>query len=383
MNLIPRFNPGQVRVHPYFLRASPDVIALFEAARHPVKNLGFSKYDLRALPRIARLCDEHRIDVMHLFCYAASTLGRLVGKAKGIPTVIHDFETQAYFPYPTYLRVMDRVLARSTGRALASSLVCRDYMREVRAVPEERIEVLYHAIPSDQLQARRRLDREAARRRLQVGNDEFLFTAVTKLGPDRGNEVLLTAFARVRERIPAARLALVYKTTRYHRMPKEYERIEWARDPAQMFQRVATLIDQLGLNDTVLFAEALEHPELYYSASDVLVAPFESTRFSSVNLVEAMAHGRPHIVTDLGEPAELVDRYQSGVKVRVGDATSLAEAMAALATDPRRLAQLSENARRAATDSTVDAVAGRMARLYSSLVDVRVGAAAIHAVGSR
>ena len=240
-------------------------------------------------------------------------------------------------------------------------------MRDVRAVPGDRIEVLYHAIPPEQLLASSQVDRVGARRQLGIGS-EFLFAAITKLGPDRGNEVMLAAFAKARQRIPGARLAIVYKPTLYHRIPKEYEGIDWARNPEQMIKRVKDLISQLGLQDAVRLVDALEHPELYYAASDVLVAPFEKARFSSVNLVEAMAYGRPHIVTDIGEPAELVHRYQSGMMVPVGDIAKLADAMVLLATDPARLALLSANARKGSADLTVDAAAARLSRIYEGLL---------------
>ena len=256
---------------------------------------------------------------MHLYCYASSTFGRIVGKVMRIPTIVHDFDTQVYFPYPLYLRIADRLLARSTAKAFAASAHCASYMRDLRALPADRIEVLFHAIPTDHFNARSQLDRATARRSLGLG-DEFLFAAVTKLGPDRGNEALLTAFADVRRRIPGAKLAIVYKPTLYHRVPKEYERFDWARDPQQMVDRVSALIDRLGVSDSVELVNSLEHPGAYYAAADVLIAPFENERFSSVNLVEGMAYGRAHIVTDVGEPADLVDRYNSGIKVPVGDA---------------------------------------------------------------
>jgi glycosyltransferase involved in cell wall biosynthesis len=80
-----------------------------------------------------------------------------------------------------------------------------------------------------------------------------------------------------------------------------------------------------------------------------------------------MAYGRAHVVTDVGEPADLVTRYKSGLKVPVGDAAKLADAMVTLATDPQLLAQLSHNARKGAADLTVDAVARRMSLVYESL----------------
>jgi glycosyltransferase involved in cell wall biosynthesis len=240
-------------------------------------------------------------------------------------------------------------------------------MRDVRAVPADRLEVMYHAIPANQLDVARQIDRATARRELGFG-DEFLFAAITKLGPERGNETLLEAFAEAHRKMPHAKLAIVYKPTLYHRVPKEYERIDWARDPRQMVSRVTSVIDRLGLGDSVRLVEQLDHPEAFYAACDVVVAPFESVRFSSVNLVEAMAYGRPHIVTDIGEPAELVDRYQGGIKVPVNDVAKLADAMVALATDPARVRQLGQRAREGAADLTVDAVARRLSGVYEGLV---------------
>ena len=366
MNLMPEFDESRVKIFPYFLRASKEVREVFAAAGHPAKTLDLGKFDLLSPFKLNSLCRQHDIDVMHLFCYAASTFGRMVGMAKGIPTVVHDFDTQVYYPYPPYLKVLDRLLANSTGHALAASAVCKDYMRDVRKVPGDRIEVLYHAIPQSQLQTQSQLDRGKARAELGLG-DEPVFCAVTKLGPERGNETLLAAFAEVLQREPRAKLFIVYKPTLYHRLPKEYDWIDWVRSPQEMRARVEREIARLGVGSAVRMVESLERPELYYAACDVMVAPFENVRFSSVNLVEGMAYGRPHVVTAIGEPLDLVERYNGGVAVPAGDAHAMAREMVKLATDRNLLASLSENARRGAADLTVNAAADRLATLYESL----------------
>ena len=179
MNLMPRFDTSEVRVHPYFLRASDEVRELFEAAEHPVINLDKSKYDVSAILTVRKLCKTLEIDILHLFCYAASTFGRIVGAALNIPTVIHDFDTQIYFPYPMYLKVMDRMLANFTASGFAASSNCRDYMRDVRAVPAERLEVLYHTIPDDVLHAAANANATAVREQLGWPQDQFIFGCIT------------------------------------------------------------------------------------------------------------------------------------------------------------------------------------------------------------
>ena len=178
MNLMPKFDASRVRVHPFFLRASAEVQELFKQASHPVVNLDKAKYDATALMTIAKLCKEREIDVMHLFCYAASTFGRIVGATLGIPTIIHDFDTQIYFPYPLYLKVLDRVLAGKTARAFAASSLCKSYMRDVRRVPGERINILYHAIPEHVLEDAATRDRAAERKQLGWPTDAVIFGCV-------------------------------------------------------------------------------------------------------------------------------------------------------------------------------------------------------------
>lgn len=366
MNLMPRFDERRVKIHPYFMRASKEVRDLFAKVNHPVRTLGIAKYDPTAPMQVAKLCRKHDIDVMHLFCYAASTVGRMVGSVHGIPTVVHDFDTQIYFPYPFYLRILDRALAGSTGHALAASAMCKEYMRDVRRIPGDRIDVLYHAIPTEHLQVHAQLDRATVRARLGIGT-EIVFTAVTKLGPERGNETMLQAFAQVVQQLPGARLFIVYKPTLYHRLPKGYEAIDWARDPREMRARIDREVARLGLERNVTMVESLEHPRLYYAASDVLVAPFENIRFSSVNLVEGMAYGRPHVVTAIGEPLELVERYGGGIAVPPADAQALAAAMVRIGRDPQLLQELGRKAYAGAGDLTVDAVADRLSKLYEGL----------------
>jgi glycosyltransferase involved in cell wall biosynthesis len=376
MSLPPRFDRDRIQIFPYFLRSAPEIKRVFEEARRPVVDLARGKYDPTTLLTVDRLCREHGIDVMHLFCYAASTFGRLVGRLRGVPTVIQDFDTQVYFPYPPYLKAMDRLLAAGTGRALASSSFCRDYMRDVRKVPGDRIDIMYHALSDSLLEPAGHADRAAARARLRWPQDAFVFAAITKLGPDRGNETLLRAFKTAVEQAPQLRLALVYKPTLYHRLPAEYASIDWARDVNRMRAMINDQVRGLDLERSVDLIEMSGSLEPYYAASDMLVAPFENVRFSSVNLVEGLAYGRPFIATDLGEPKEIAKQFEVGVLVPPKDPAQLANVMLELAGAPERVRELGRRASDAARQFTVKAAAERLSTLYETLAAARRHAAA-------
>lgn len=371
MNLMPAFDPEVVRVFPYFLRASEEVRRVFDDSPVEVTNLDKGKYDPTTLATLLRLCREHEIEVMHLFCYASSTFGRLVSKLTGIPAIIHDFDTQIYFPYPAYLKVMDRLLASTTAAALAASPVCRDYMRDTRRVSGDRIEVLPHAIPTSRFDIADRTSRSAARAELGWDEDQTVFCTVTKLGPDRGNELLLRAFARVASVRPEVKLALVYKPTYYHRVPEEYEDLEGLHDTDGMRRELDELASELGIEDRVEFAESLDEPGLYFAACDTLVVPFLHERFSSVHLLEGFAHERPAIATDLGEQAEFMTDGDQGILVPPGDEEALSEAMIRLADDASEREAMGRSARVLAERLSVDSSAERLAELYRAVAGAR------------
>jgi glycosyltransferase involved in cell wall biosynthesis len=370
-NLVPEFDPARVRVFPYFLRSSEEVRRVFADAPVPVPTLGKAKYDPTALLTVWRLCRRHSIDVLHLFCYASSTFGRLVGRAAGIPTVIHDFDTQIYFPYPLYLKVLDRLLAPATGRALAASPLTRDYMRDVRRVPEDRIDLMTHAVPGASFV--RPTAEEAARLRgsLGWGGGEVVFAVATKLGPDRGNEFLLRAFSRAFAERPRARLVVIYKPTRYHRVPEEYGHIRGIRDTAGMRKSLDDLIAELKIGARVELVESLDQPEDYFRACDAVVVPFLHPRFSSVNLLEAFACGRPAIATALGEQGILVEHGTNGLLVPPGDEGALAAALERMADDGEGRRRMGDAAAETAARHSIRSAADRLSEMYESLAAAR------------
>ena len=103
-------------------------------------------------------------------------------------------------------------------------------------------------------------------------------------------------------------------------------------------------------------------------AFDLFVAPFLSQRFSSVNLLEAMALGKPVIATDVGEPQEIVENGVNGFLVPPRDERALADRILTLLTQPQELARMSARARDRGEQYSVDAYVRRLEGWYEELV---------------
>jgi glycosyltransferase involved in cell wall biosynthesis len=122
-------------------------------------------------------------------------------------------------------------------------------------------------------------------------------------------DVIVRAMARVRERVPSARLVVVGDGR--HR------------------PRLEALARRLDLSDAVRFPGYLSQEELRreLEEADVFVS-VPSSDATSVALLQAMAVGCLPIVSDLPSQQELVDQGTQGFRVAVGDDRALADAIA-------------------------------------------------------
>ncbi len=367
-NVLPRFDPRRVRVIPCLLRATDTIREVFKDIPVPVRILNKGKFDPTTLWTFLKLIKADNIQVMHLHCYGASTFGRLAGLLAGVPTVIHDYDTEVYFPYPSYLRVADTMLAPTTRHAIAASPMVKRFLMEKRKIDERKISMMFHGSPPNTFAAVSSTGLAEARDRLGIGDGTKIVVTITKLGPQRGNDILLEAAALVLNTLPDAVFVVVYKTTLFHRLPSrryvEVTRLErdcHLNDLQEQAQR-------LGIEDKVRFIEWPENINELVSACDLVVAPFLSERFSSVSLLEAMARGKPLIATDLGEQRELITQGVNGYLVPPGDAGALADRISeCLAQPAERVAEMGRQARATAREHSADAHARRLERLYVEL----------------
>ena len=369
-NVVPRFSADRLRLTPCFLRATQTIRDVFADSPVPVRVLDKHKFDPTTLRALLRVIKEEKIDVMHLHCYGASTFGRVAGLISGVPTIVHDYDTEVYFPYPWYLWFADVALSPRTGGAIAASPMVRDFLIKKRRIEMGKIRTMFHAIPMEKYIPVPQNRVMAAKQSLGVHPNTRIVGTVTKLGPQRGNEHLLHAARDVLKAFPDALFLVMYKPTRFHRLPsRKYVEVSTVDGgPAAGLQ---TLASELGIQGKVRFVEWPENLDELVSACDFMVAPFLSERFSSVHLLEGMAMGKPAVATNIGELCEVVQDGVNGYLVPPGDAGELAGKILKLLTHPEELDRMSRNARQESQRYSVDAYARSLEGLYADLAAAR------------
>ncbi|HEU4720238.1 MAG TPA: glycosyltransferase family 4 protein, partial [Gemmatimonadaceae bacterium] len=175
-------------------------------------------------------------------------------------------------------------------------------------------------------------------------------TYAGRLTPEKGPDVLVRAFARARERVPAARLSIA------------------GAGPAEPALRA--LIDRLGLGDAATLHGQLGGVALETTLGRgwVHAVPSRWPEPFGVTATEAMMRGTAVVASDIGGLAESVAHESTGLRVPPGDELALADALSRLLSDRTLAERLGAAGReRARAHFTLDGTITRFERLYASL----------------
>jgi glycosyltransferase involved in cell wall biosynthesis len=133
-------------------------------------------------------------------------------------------------------------------------------------------------------------------------------------------------------------------------------------------ERLTDLVRQLGLQDVFHFLGFRTDTPGILADLDVFVLSSLSEGFP-LAILEAMAAGRPIVVTRCGGPAEVVEDGVSGLLVPPADADALASKICELLSDPGRAAVLGRNAQtRASRQFSLETMIENYERLYERTI---------------
>lgn len=289
---------------------------------------------------LARIVTRVNPDVVHLHSSKAGLIGRLVIRGR-IPTLFqpHGWSFLAVSGMRSNAaKAWERFAARWTTTLLC---VSEAESREGKAVGiEARFEVLANAVDVDRFHPSDDRARAEAQRRLGL-NGGPLVVCVGRLAYQKGQDILLAGWARIREQVPTAQLAIVGDAR-----------------PGDGLQLPEVI--PMG----VIIAGARTDIPDWLTAADVVVLPSRWEGMSYV-MLEAMASGRSVVATDVGGAREAVgaeDDRTAGALVPPEDPDALAAATVARLLDR-------DLARREGTEGVARARARHDRRRWLSSMD--------------
>ena len=343
--MIPRFDPARYNVSLVSLRKKDLSEETLESMGIDISYLHRSKFDPATLTALLKVMDRQQTDILHLHGYGATTFGRIAGRMRGLPTILHEHANLTTTPW--FQKVADRMLAPATDIAIAVSKSTAEFVINARQMPPERVKVVYLGVPLEEF-SRNRTVQEIAEARHELGAlaGEFVAGTVTRLHDSKGNSYLVEAAQAVLRDRPKARFYL------------------FGEGPLR--PELEAQAKALGLGDRFVFGGFTRDVARTVSAFDINVFPslWEGT---PLTVFETLAMGKPIVATDADGLMDVLTDEHDALIVPKRDATALARAIVRLMDSPEDRARLSVHARVTGRQYDIAAFVRKMERLYEIL----------------
>lgn len=325
----------QVVLNPFAVDASHALAALCAPVSYEAQACD-RLVDVPALHRWLRTrLDDFRPDIVHVVLLQAQlvvTLRKRPGTRFLLTNVGGDWARTA--PRGRLIELAERWAGRRFDRVVAISEAVRTFLVSEYRFPESKVTCIPLGWRGDP-----RPPSTAPRPPTVV--------CVAALRPEKGHDVLLSAFAQVHRAVPDARLQLVG---------------DGAMREALQAQAAAA-----GIGGCVEFLGSVPDVWDHLATADVFALASRSEAFG-IAIAEAMAAGLPVVAPAVGAISELVQPGVTGELFPAGDATALAGHLVALLTSPERRAAMSAAALTAAEPLRVERAVERYFDVYAELL---------------
>lgn len=239
---------------------------------------------ISVIKTLLKLCREKNFEVVICHRYKPTYIMMWVNLFYKLPMIIsimHELGVFSHF----FRKLVTAIMAPKNLIFAGVSDALRDDIRaNVWRIPPQRVITLHNMIDAEFTETHL-LDRETARRKLNLPSDVFLFGSMGRLVKNKNHKMLIDAFARIKSQCGNAKLVIMGN--------------------GALEDDLKNQVKQLKLENEIIFTGFIPNGFIYMKAFDVFILPSSQETFGRV-LLEAMIAKVPIIASKVNGIPEVV-----------------------------------------------------------------------------
>ena len=273
-------------------------------------------FDFKLIAKLRRYLLANQVDILHCHQYTPWVYGCIAALMTKVKVVFT--EHGRFYPDSSSWKrkLVNPWLARCTDYITSISEATKNALFEFEKIPKRAVKVVYNGIVD--------LSKQHTALAEKGSVDDLVFGTIARLDPIKNQTLMISAFATVLVQYPKARLVIV--------------------GDGEERARLTALTKQLAICDNVIFTGYIARPGEILNSMDVFLLSSLSEG-TSMTLLEAMALGKPCIVTDAGGNSEVILDGDNGIVTPNDDLDRFAQAMLELAKNKELRLKMSKAAR--------------------------------------
>ncbi len=268
--------------------------------------------DYRCYRDLKQIITRWKPDIVHTHSSKAGIIGRAAAWKLGVPCVVHTIHGLPFHPYEKAWRnaiyiASERWAARRCHRIACVADAMRDQALAKGIGQKDQFVTVYSGMEVETY-LRPQLSCEEMRKKLGLGQEDFVIGTVSRLAEHKGHDDILDALGEELLGNPSMKLV-------------------WVGD-GRLRERLEKRINELGIENQVILTGLVQAEAIasYIAAMDLLVHPSYHEGLPRA-VVQALLGGKPVVANDVDGTREVCIPDKTGYLIGVGDHEALRESV--------------------------------------------------------
>jgi glycosyltransferase involved in cell wall biosynthesis len=317
-NIAERLDTEHIETFVCALRTNPEALPI----KTRLISLTYHKYNPLAFLKIAKICKQHNINIIHAHLQKSIISCLLAGFFCNAKIIIHEHGPIFRKGTGCIYRLLLKLLARKASVAIANSKATIEALKQTTQFDEQPAYVVTNFVDFTRFD-HTLYDHQKARDSLGIAEDKKIVGFVGRLDNCKGVDLLIKAAA-----------ILCKKDPQYHFVIVGH---------GALTKQLEQLVLQSDLKEYVTFTGLHKNPAEVISVFDIAVVPSRREAFG-IAVIEFMRMKIPVIASPVGGLLEVVQHNKTGIFLDDLNADSIARAISSLMQNKSLREQLTENA---------------------------------------